>query len=87
MHVSFCTALGECNQIMFVISLIFFLFSCDMGGGRLCLRTLRIQSEEQRLLDSALFGCVVTGCIMVAKMETSFVSFRVCIINDYIKAR
>jgi hypothetical protein len=25
----------------------------------------------------ALFGCVVTGCIMVARMETSFVSVRV----------
>lgn len=58
-----------------------------MGGGRLCLGTVRTQSEEQRFLEGALFGCVVTGCIMVAKMETSFVSFRVCIINDYIKAR
>lgn len=49
--------------------------------------TVRTQSEEQRLLEGALFGFVVSGCVVVAKMETSFVSFRVCINNDYIKAR
>jgi hypothetical protein len=80
MHVSFCTALGECNQIMFVISLIFPLFSCDMGGGWPCLRRARAQSEEQKVVGGgggAHFGCVVTGCIMVAKMDTTFVSARV----------
>jgi len=32
-------------------------------------------------------GCVVTGCIMVAKTKQPFVSFAVYVINDYITNR
>lgn len=89
MYVSFCTTLGEFNQIRFVIALIFFLFSSDMvAEGYMFTNGDGTKGKAERLEGVKRHsGCVVTGCKMVAKTKPPFVSFAVYIINDYITSR
>jgi len=70
-------------------SLLHWFFSCFhriWWQKVICLRTVRVQSEKQKGWKGVKrhSGCVVTGCIMVAKTKPPIVSFAVYIINDYI---
>jgi hypothetical protein len=61
-----------------------------MCGGRLQAMFMNGEGAKWKEGGESLMGLsgfVVTGCIMVVKMKTSFVSFRVYIINDYITTR